>query len=157
LTAIIDAVASLAIQKVKVLPSPVLQYEPIRRGTHTPHTHARPPHTNDTNSRACVWRAVLQFDNPFEEGGVTKVEVVAPTAKTNVQTPRSHINEDEDEEEEEEEGPGSADQQSEDEDNTATQKDKKVNPIFTTIIIYLCSFDFQLIYFIFIFCDNYRR
>jgi len=24
---------------------------------------------------------VLQFDNPFEEGGVTKVEVVAPTAK----------------------------------------------------------------------------
>lgn len=99
LTAIIDAVASLAIQKVKVLPSPVLQYEPIRR--------------------------VLQFDNPFEEGGVTKVEVVAPTAKTNVQTPRSHINEDEDEEEEEEEGPGSADQQSEDEDNTAAQKDTK--------------------------------
>ncbi|ELR19146.1 MON2 family protein [Acanthamoeba castellanii str. Neff] len=97
--AIIDAVASLAIQKVKVLPSPVLQYEPIRR--------------------------VLQFDNPFEEGGVTKVEVVAPTAKTNVQTPRSHINEDEDEEEEEEEGPGSADQQSEDEDNTAAQKDTK--------------------------------
>ncbi len=37
LTAIIDAVASLAIQKVKVLPSPVLQYEPIRRGTHMTH------------------------------------------------------------------------------------------------------------------------
>jgi hypothetical protein len=75
-----------------------------------------------------VRRAVLQFDNPFEEGGVTKVEVVAPTAKTNVLTPRSHGNEDEDEEEEEEEeGPGSAEQQSEDEDNTAAQKDKKVN------------------------------
>ncbi len=69
---------------------------------------------------------MLQFDNPFEEGGVTKVEVVAPTAKTNVLTPRNHGNDEDEEEEEEEEGPGSAEQQSEDEDNTAAQKDKKV-------------------------------
>jgi hypothetical protein len=48
---------------------------------------------------------VLQFDNPFEEGGVTKVELVAPTAKTNKQA-YGNGNQDEDEEEEEEEDEG---------------------------------------------------
>jgi hypothetical protein len=99
LTAIIDAVASLAIQKVKVLPSPVLQYEPVRRGTRTPPAprHATPL----MRARGALHHTVLQFDNPFEEGGVTKVELVAPTAKTNKQA-YGNGNQDEDEEEEEE-------------------------------------------------------
>lgn len=102
MTAIIDAVASLAIQQVKVKVSAV-KHQPIRRGI------AHLGSCCSVTSATSHFLAVIQFDNPFEEEGVTKVEVVAPTAKIAglkmLQEDKEEHEEEGEETEQEEEGP----------------------------------------------------